>query len=187
MAWRLLAAPLAAQEPADDPPRRAPTHRALNLTIGGYGISVGNSAAVNGVRLNFRDAGLRRVNGINATLWRPVEPLSGSINGLAVGIAGPGADQINGVAVGLGAVVTEDRLRWVSLAGLATVTLGGLDGVSVSGLATVAQGRTSGVHVAGLAVVTQSRFRGIAAAGLATVAQGDIAGFAFGGLATGSR
>lgn len=91
LALVLAPAATSAQEPEDDAPPAAASHRALNLTIKGFGLSIGNSARLNGLRINFQDYQLERVNGVNLTLWTPEEPLGGTVNGLAVGAA-PGAD-----------------------------------------------------------------------------------------------
>jgi hypothetical protein len=72
---------LPAQEPEDS---TAPSHWSLDLPVRGYGISFGNSARFTGLRINFRDAGLDLINGINLTLWKPDRPITGTVNGLAV-------------------------------------------------------------------------------------------------------
>ena len=49
---------------AQDEPRRS-----LDLTVNHTGISIGDSREVTGLRLNFRDTRLKRVDGMNITLW----------------------------------------------------------------------------------------------------------------------
>ena len=89
-AGALLVAPavLRAQDTSETVVERPPGHAALNLTVGGIGISIGNSARVNGLRINWSDRGLEAVNGVNLTLWKPDKHLSGVINGVAIGLAG---------------------------------------------------------------------------------------------------
>src|SRR2546427_12000987 len=94
------------------PPRYGHFH--IGLTIHDYGVSLANAPRVNGVRLNVQDAELDRVNGINVTLWKPREPLSGTINGLQLGLL-PGSEQVNGIALGLGGVVAERQRRCTRL------------------------------------------------------------------------
>ena len=60
--------------------------RSLDLKVGGYGISIGDSRRVNGLRLNFRDSRLEEVNGINVTIWHPYRDGGGRITGLAMGV-----------------------------------------------------------------------------------------------------
>src|SRR5207245_848372 len=160
------------------PPRYGHFH--IGLTIHDYGVSLGNAPRVNGVRLNVQDAELDRVNGINVTLWKPREPLSGTINGLQLGLL-PGSGQVNGIALGLGGVVAERQLRWISVGGLGAVANGDLRGVRAGGLATVANGSITGLGFGGLAVVTNGRITGAGIAGLAVVANGAITGLSVAG------
>src|SRR5689334_15256844 len=78
---------------------RGPSHWHVGLAYHDNGVTIGNAARTNGVRLNFEDADLDVVNGLNVTIWKAREPLGGTVNGLAVGIVGPGADEINGIAI----------------------------------------------------------------------------------------
>ncbi|HEX4932878.1 MAG TPA: hypothetical protein VFV33_06855, partial [Gemmatimonadaceae bacterium] len=60
--------------------------RALNIGPNRTGLSIGDSREWTGVRLNFRDTRLRRVTGINATVWNPKEGGEGDITGIALGL-----------------------------------------------------------------------------------------------------
>jgi len=72
--WTIvLATPLVAQ-------RRVESHafaaRSLDLTVNDVGISIGNSKRVRGLRINWRDEGLERVDGVThvrAARFRRVE------------------------------------------------------------------------------------------------------------------
>src|SRR5207245_1081398 len=160
------------------PPRYGHLH--IGLTIHDYGVSLGNAPRVNGVRLNVQDVELDRVNGINVTLWKPREPLSGTINGLELGLL-PGSEQVNGIALGLGGVVAERQLRWISVGGLGAVSNGSLEGVGIGGLGLVANGEIRGVALGGLGSVTNGRLTGAGIAGLAVVANGAITGLSVAG------
>ncbi|MGH7700801.1 MAG: LA_2272 family surface repeat-containing protein [Gemmatimonadales bacterium] len=100
-------APALAQQPEAADPAPA-THRALNLTIQGFGLSIGNSARVNGLRINFQDHRLERVNGVNLTFWTDLTGFSfGAYNrvqgtqvGLAIGIYNS-ARTLKGLQIGL--------------------------------------------------------------------------------------
>ena len=71
----------AAQFPsAPDTGRSGPS---LDIAISHVGISLGNSPRHTGFRLNWRDEAVRRVNGVNVTLWRPGPNPFAEINGLA--------------------------------------------------------------------------------------------------------
>ena len=45
--------------------------QSLDIPSKKWGVSFGNSKDWNGLRFNFRDSRVRRVNGINFTLWLP--------------------------------------------------------------------------------------------------------------------
>jgi hypothetical protein len=130
-----LSTPLAAQDSS------AAGHFHVGLTVHDYGISVGNAPRVNGLRINVQDAELERVNGVNLTLWKPGDPLSGTVNGLQAGLV-PGSRSVNGIALGVGGVVAERRARWVTVGGLGAVSNGEFSGLVVGGLGTVANGDT---------------------------------------------
>ena len=71
--------------------------RSLDLTVGGVGISIGDSRRVNGLRVNFRDSRLEEVNGINATIWTPYRRGDGDITGLSLGLPATGGRDIRGL------------------------------------------------------------------------------------------
>ena len=182
----LAPARLAAQNWDDDArgDRGEPSHFAINLRIHRVGLSLGNSAVHTGLRLNWSDAGIERINGINVTIWKPGEPLTGTVNGLALGVAGPGAARINGIAIGLGGVVTRRLMRGIAIGGLGVVSNGDIRGISLAGLGAVANHDFSGLGLAGLGVVANGSFEGIGISGLGTVANGDFKGFGFGVVGT---
>ena len=162
--------------------RGAPSHFALNLTVGGTGLSIGNSQRVNGLRLNWRDADLGRVNGVNFTIWKSAEPLSGAVTGIALGVLGPGAETIHGLAVGLGGVVTSREMHGIAIGGLGVVSNGDVRALAISGLGVVANHDFTGLGISGLGVVANGSFKGIGVSILGVVANEDFTGFGLSGL-----
>ena len=106
--WALVAASACASlASAQEPQRRLPQRdepRSLDLAINNVGLSIGNSRRHTGLRLNWRDEGLIRANGINATLWMPGDSPRGEINGVSVGLVAPGAARLNGDTVARGGI-----------------------------------------------------------------------------------
>src|SRR5690606_9367185 len=52
----------------------APLHaQSVDLGAANAGLSIGNSPVWTGVRINWRDRDVQRVNGLNITIWRPSE------------------------------------------------------------------------------------------------------------------
>ena len=99
----------------------------LDITYRGYGISIGNSKRINGMRLNLVDSGVERINGLNLTFWKPKDNPYAVMNGFTFGLVAPAAKKINGFAFGGVAVVGE------KITGIVFGTVG-LAGESVNGI-----------------------------------------------------
>jgi hypothetical protein len=74
----------------------------LDLTVHDFGIGIGNSKQIHGLRLNFRDVAPFTVHGVNATVWSPSERGAGDVTGLALGIPVTGAGTLRGLGLGFG-------------------------------------------------------------------------------------
>jgi len=158
------------------------SYSSLDLGSHNSGISFGNSPVWNGLRFNFSDCGIKEINGINITLWKPERSPGSFVRGVALGLA-PFAETIQGISLGLAAVVAEQELTGINIGGLAVVADGDIRGINVGGLATVASGNLMGINFGGLAVVSEGDLYGINFGGLAVVARGEMKGINFGGLA----
>lgn len=153
----------------------------LDLGISGVGISFGSAPRWTGLRINWRDRYIERIDGVNLTLWKPEESVGGSVNGLSLGL-GPRAGTLRGVSIGLLGVLPERAAYGVTIGGLAVVAEGSLTGVNVGLLGIVSEGPAYGLSVAGLGVVTEGGARGINVAGLGVVSEGTLAGINLAGL-----
>jgi hypothetical protein len=60
----------------------------LDLTINHVGLAIGDVPEVTGLRLNYGDRNLRRVDGMNVTVWTPYndDNMSGVVRGVALGL-----------------------------------------------------------------------------------------------------
>src|SRR5437868_9843978 len=87
----------------------------LDLTINNTGIAIGDKPRVNGLRINFRDRRLDRVNGANVTIWSPYEPPSGVVTGFAIGLPATGAKTITGISVGVLGVGAQNSISGISI------------------------------------------------------------------------
>lgn len=176
---------------APGPPfAQAQDHRSLDLTIRNYGLSFGNAPRINGLRFNYRDRGLERVNGLNLTLWRPydteVYDPTGVVSGLAVGLPLTGAGSINGLGVGLFGVEADASLRGLAVGGLGTGAGENLSGLAIGGLGAGVGEHFTGIGVGGLGIGSGGDLRGVAAGGLGVGAGEDIHGIMAGGLGVGA-
>ena len=140
-----------AQEPA----------RSLDLAINGTGISIGDSRGVNGLRLNFRDTRLERVNGVNITMWHPTGTSHGIVNGAAIGLPLTGARQITGLAIGLVGATVEERFRGIGVGGFGVMSAGRLEGLMLGGHGVVAWGGIRGISIGGLGVGSAGDITGL--------------------------
>jgi hypothetical protein len=156
----------------------AATEGSFNLGVAETGLGFGNSPRHNGIRFNWSDRDIELINGFNFTLWKPKDQFSGTINGIAIGIVSPAAEQINGISLGGLAVIGGD-LTGVTLGGLAVVTHGSGKGLNAGGLAVVGDGGLAGLNFGGLAIVGKGGVAGVNVAGLACVTEGNLSGFSF--------
>jgi hypothetical protein len=158
-------------------------HAALNLGFHNTGLSIGNSARWNGLRLNFLDHAVEQVNGVNLTIWSAEHNETMVMNGLALGITGPVGGEFRGATIGLLGAVAARGFAGLTVGGLGAVSDGSMAGINLAGLATVSSGSMRGLNVAGLGLVANKDLHGINFGGLATVGNGSVAGVTVGGLA----
>ncbi len=158
----------------------------LDLTIGHWGIGVGNVSRVNGLRLNYRDRGSFVANGINATIWLPHDPSLGVVNGVAIGVPATGARTINGLALGIAGVGADDVIDGVALAPVGVGAGKGLHGIILAGIGGGTGGDITGLALGGVGAGSGGSLRGIGIGGVGAGAGGDVRGLLIGGVGAGS-
>lgn len=177
------------------------TSTALELTVDGYGVAIGDVPRINGLRINFRDQQLEEVNGVNVTLWTPVGSPSGVVNGAAIGLPATGAEEIHGLSIaifGVGAgddltgvgiapigLGAGDRVSGIMLAGIGVGGGGSMKGVGVGGIGVGAGGDLSGLMIGGIGVGGGGSVTGIQIGGIGVGGGGDIRGLSIGGIGVG--
>jgi hypothetical protein len=193
----------AEETPPRLPPPPAPEQEpwSLDLTVHDFGIGIGNSKHVDGLRLNFRDVAPFTVHGINVTLWMPANTADGEVDGLAIGLPVTGAGTLRGLGVGFGLGITREAggvglgilgvgsggaLRGIFVGGLGVGSGGDLDGLAAGGLGVGCGGNVRGILFGGLGAGCGGNITGIAAGGLGVGAGGRIRGIVLGGLGAGS-
>ena len=144
-----------------------PEGTALNFPTKHYGISIGNSHKFTGIRINFADENVEKVNGLNVTFWFKYAKNQDAI--------------YNGVNVGV--LPAAGSSQYLNLGLLATGTAqGDLNGLSAGGLFIGSGGNINGLSIAGLFIGTDEgdlvHINGITVAGLAIGTDGDINGVA---------
>lgn len=151
------------------------TGKALNFPTRKFGISIGNSPEFNGVRINFADKHVKKVNGLNITFWPdPTQSIkqwstgdvsySSSICGISAGVL-PLAGSMKFVNIGLvGIAAAPGCLSGISMGGLG-MAASAINGVSVCGLLTQAN-KINGIALAGLMLGGVRGINGLSISGL---------------------
>ena len=176
--------------------------RSVDLTVGGTGISIGDSKKARGLRLNFRDGRLEQVTGVNATIWTPFKGGHGNITGLALGLPATGGQDIHGLNLAFFGTEVQGSFTGISIAGLGFGTgadasgfmvngfgmgAGGwIRGVSINGLGGGTGGNLEGVGIGGFGFGVGGIAKGVVIGGLGAGAGGGVTGFGLGGLGIGT-
>lgn len=153
------------------------------------GIGFGNLSRFTGIRFNWADKNLEKVNGINVTVWQTKSDSdqTGAVNGLAVGLPiAMGSETQKGLGVGIFGVGARQSLSGIYLGGLGVGAGGNVKGIAVGGLGVGTGGDLKGLNVGGLGAGAGGNVAGINIGGLGIGAGGNLSGFSFGGLGAGS-
>ncbi len=67
------------------------TAQSFDIPSKHWGISFGNSKNFSGLRFNFRDRDVDRINGVNVTFWKSYENDYSEVHGISFGVI-PEAD-----------------------------------------------------------------------------------------------
>ena len=168
-------------------PAPAAAQRSLDLMIDNTGLSVGDSRIVRGIRLNFRDRDMERVDGINATIWSPYKDArGGDVNGLALGVPLTGARRIQGIGVGVFGVGAEEEFSGLGVGGFGLGAGGDARGILIGGFGVGAGGNVRGLTIGGFGAGAGGSVTGITIAGFGAGAGGDITGLTIGGIGAGA-
>lgn len=167
-------------------PASAQARQSLDLAVNGVGLSIGDSEEITGIRLNFRDYHMRRVTGINATIWMPYNERGGDVKGLALGLPLTGADNIEGIGYGILGVGANESIKGIVFGGLGAGAGQDVHGIAFGGLGVGAGRDLVGITAGGLGAGAGRDFRGISVGGLGAGAGRDAVGLVMAGLGAGA-
>lgn len=158
---------------------------ALNFPFKKYGISIGNSIEFNGLRLNFADRNVTRVNGINLTAWMGHYPNNYPIvNGISFGVF-PIGSSMRGINVGLGGLIAPKAdLDGISIAGIGGGSGKNNNGLAICGIYMIGGGNVNGLSLSGLVSYLDgesSSVSGVTFSGVAVYAGQSVNGISLGG------
>jgi hypothetical protein len=149
------------------------------------GLGIGKVDTLKGVRINWRDEGIKHIEGVNLSGWIPKSNPHSVIQGVGLGLM-PEATQLEGVFVGL-VGVSGHSIKGLSAGLVGVGSVNALQGVSLGGLGIASnQSTLSGLQVAGLGIGSAKGIRGVSIAGLGIGSGGDLQGIQMAGLGMGS-
>lgn len=181
-----LPAPLHAQQATDSSGDSSSRASGLDLTIHHWGLGIGNVPRVNGLRLGYRDRGPLLVNGVNATLWLPYDPALGTVNGVALGLPATGAHRIRGLALGVAGAGADDVIDGVALAPVGVGAGNGLHGIMLAGIGGGTGGDMTGLGVAGIGFGSGRGLTGVMIGGVGVGTGENATGIIIGGVGAGA-
>ena len=140
--------------------------QSLDLAVDHVGISFGDSEEFTGLRFNYRDRRLRKMTGINVTIWTPFEPAHAQMTGIALGLPTTGARNIEGLGLGILGVGAEESLTGIMVGGLGAGAGRDLIGVAIGGLGGGSGRDATGIIIGGLGAGAGRNMKGIGIGGL---------------------
>ena len=153
------------------------------------GIGFGNLSRFTGIRFNFKDKDVERINGINTTIWQTKDDSyqAGTVNGVSIGLPmAMGHDNQNGVSIGAFGVAAKKNLRGINIGVLGAGAGEDITGLNLGGLGIGSGGDLRGITIGGLGAGAGGNVSGFNFGGLGIGAGGSLSGFSFGGLGVGS-
>lgn len=160
--------------------------QSLDLSIKRNGLSVGNSRIFNGLRINFSDRRVEKINGMNITLWRSKANTKAIVRGLSIGLWGPQAGYLKGLQIGALEIGAEHEIKGVSIAP-GVGSCGYISGITVGIVGVAAYGYIKGLTFGSLGVYSRNDIDGVTLGGLVVGANNDLNGVTIALLGAGAR
>lgn len=153
------------------------------------GLGFGNLSKFTGIRFNFKDKDVEKINGINTTIWVTKDDSyqTGTVNGLSLGLPlAMGHENQNGISIGALGVGTTGNLTGINIGVLGAGAGDNITGLNIGGLGIGSGGDLRGITIGGLGAGSGGDIGGFNFGGLGIGAGGNLSGFTFGGLGVGS-
>jgi hypothetical protein len=160
----------------------------VNIPSKTWGIGFGNSPRFTGIRFNFADKNIEKINGINVSIWarKNFGDETGSINGISLGVPlAVGAANRNGINLGIFGVGAAEKLRGFNLGLLGLGAGDEVAGINIGGLGLGSGGSVKGINIGGLGVGAGGSISGLSASLIAVGSGGSVTGFNIAGIAVG--
>lgn len=153
------------------------------------GIGFGNLTKFTGIRFNYKDKNVDRINGINVTIWQNEleEEQTGTMTGIALGLPlAMGVENQRGISIGIGGAGATRTISGINIGGLGVGAGEKASGLNIGGLGVGAGDQLAGITIGGLGAGAGGDIKGITLGGLGVGAGGNLTGFTFGGLGIGA-
>jgi len=162
------------------------TARGLTIPDKEWGICFGNSPIFSGLRFNFMDKNIKKINGINFTLWKARdEYATGTVNGLSLGII-PYAEKLNGIQIGVLGAGARENLNGISIGFIGVGCGEDMKGINIGGIGAGCGGSMTGINLGLLGAGAGENVTGINMGGLGIGAGNNLLGLNIGGLGVGA-
>ncbi|KAA3656828.1 MAG: hypothetical protein DWQ10_14560, partial [Calditrichaeota bacterium] len=157
----------------------------LDLAVNGYGLSLGNSSKITGVRINWSDDRVEKVTGLNMTMWRPTRNPNAEFKGMYLGLVGTDAKSVQGISLTGVGIAAAHSISGVHITGLGLASDKRISGTNFALGIISGDEAVTGINVGSLALLSKNgSMRWINIGGLACVANENLTGLNLGGLAT---
>jgi hypothetical protein len=151
--------------------------KALNIPARKFGLSIGNSYHFTGIRINFADHDVKKINGINLSLWFRQFKNEGSVyNGINAGIF-PIGGTMRPLSLGVVSLGCKDKAGGLSITG-GMIGAGAINGISVSGIGAAVKESINGLSYATFILFSYKGMNGIVISPFTIQTKGIMKGLA---------
>jgi hypothetical protein len=160
--------------------------KSLSIPAKKWGICFGNSAHFTGLRFNVIDNNTEIINGINLTLWKPDDKkTTGIVNGFSLGVL-PYARELNGIQIGLLGPGAKENIRGINIGLIGSGSGEDMIGFNFGGIGIGSGNNLVGINIGLIGAGCGENMFGINIGGVGLGSGNNLMGFNFGGLGVGA-
>ena len=151
-------------------------------------IGFGNSPIFTGLRFNFKDRDVEKINGFSFTMWHPKDDTGdGKVNGVSLGVplAGGTAER-NGLNLGIAGISANENLNGLNIGGFGAGAGGNVNGINIAGIGIGSGDNLNGINLAGIGLGSGEDVTGFNFAAIGVGAGGDLKGINLAGVGAGA-
>lgn len=153
------------------------------------GIGFGHLSRFTGIRFNFKDQNIEKVNGINVSVWAPKDDdvHTGNVNGISIGFPmAIGSENRSGINLGILGAGAMANLSGINIGGIGVGAGDKLSGINIGGIGVGAGGDVTGFNFGTIGVGSGGDIKGINIGGIGMGASGNAIGLNIGGIGVGA-